>query len=114
MHPTGAWCFEEFENISKLITENLDTKTRNNLEQELKNVFETSAGMADRFAILNDESITETLNASRKGIRANKNRLNMIIPTANEFKSAVLEVTKESTNKNIKLSNVDINCFVIE
>ena len=48
---------EEFEHIYKLLTQDMDSKTRKALKTELRNVFETASGEADRFVVFNDEII---------------------------------------------------------
>ena len=103
---------EEFQHITKLITENLDTATRNNLTDELRSIFETAANESERFALFNDEIIEETINASKKGLKARKDRVNKILPSIEDVRKALLEVVKDvDFSKDVRLEASNIEDF---
>lgn len=100
---------EEFKNISKLIGENLDVNTKDNLIKEIKNVLENANGNSDKIAVLDNESIKELIEDSRKGINARKNKIAKVMPTVEEFRVAISEVTGKTNNiQEIKINHSDI------
>lgn len=106
---------EEFEHITELLTKNLDTRTRDNLITDLKEIFESGSNNGNKFTLFNNETIEETINASRKGISARKDRIAKIMPTVEEVKKAISEVVKDADfSKDVKFNHSDIEKLRVE
>ncbi len=101
---------EEFDNITSLITKNLDSHTRNNLVDELKTVFETSAGQGENFFLVNDDILESIIKNAKQDVKARKSKLDIITPTVDEFKTAIKEViTDADFSKDVKVKSSNVS-----